>query len=678
MNFYFTKTFQDSLAKLDGQSQGLAKQAVFDFQMDPARPSFKFHRVDKALDNFWSARVNDDIRLIVYKDGENMLLSYVAHHDKAYDWAERRKLKPHPTTGAAQFVEVVEKVEEIVRTVVTEIEEEPPIFDKYESDYLLALGVPEEWLAPLRYVGETAFFRVVDQLPEEAAERLFALAAGQPVPIPTQEKTADPLEHPDAQRRFRKVVDDEELRAALDAPWDQWIVFLHPDQRSFVERQFNGPAYVSGSAGTGKTVVALHRTAFLVRENPEAHILLTTFSKTLAARLAQHLALLMGPGNMDRVRADHLHRLAYAEYAKRWGKPNFTKNQGVLRKMIGEAASAAGGEFSANFLESEWTEVIDAHGIRSWDDYKNAPRVGRGTPLGRKQRHGVWEVMQRVLDLMASENLVTWNEVCFRVASALQQEGARLFDHVVVDESQDFGRAELELVKSLVPRDAASIFLAGDSGQRIYKRSFSWRAVGIEVVGRSRRLKINYRTTEQIRGFADSVLPHEVAEHGDLDARRDAVSVLSGPEPELFGCRDLDEERATLTEWILEQIADGYEARDIGIFTRTAQAVEGWIAAAVEEAGCDFQLLRDDEALDGDLISIGTMHRAKGLEFKTVAVVGCSNSDLPYRKVLGMLSDPSDKNAFVEQERSLFYVACTRARDRLRISYSGPKSEFVS
>ena len=680
MNFYFTKPFTDSLAKLDKQWQAVAKQSAFDFQMNPAHPGFKLHRLDGAIDNFWSARVNNDIRFIVYKDGDTFMLCYVGHHNVAYAWAERRQYKPHPVTGAAQFVDVVEKVEEVVRTVVKEVEEEPPIFDKYEPEYLLALGVPEEWLQPLRYVGESAFFKIVDELPEEAGERLFALAAGVPVAVPTDEKPKDPLEHPDAQRRFRKVVDNDELRAALDAPWEQWIVFLHPEQRGFVERNFNGPAYVSGSAGTGKTVVALHRAAYLARTEPDARIFMTTFSKTLAARLGQHLDVLMGNANEDRARinVDHLHRLAYAEFAKRWGKPHFPKNERTVRQLISEAISAEGGDFSAAFIIAEWNEVIDANGITTWDAYKIAPRVGRGTPLGRKQRHGVWKIIQRVFDAFAHANQTTWNQVLFRVAAALRDEKQELYDHVVVDESQDFGRAELELIKALVPRKVENnIFLAGDSGQRIYKRGFSWRSVGIEVVGRARRLKINYRTTEQIRGFADAVLPGEVAEHGDVDAKRDAVSVLSGPDPDVIGCKDVHEEAAILEEWIIKQIEDGYGPRDIAIFTRTKQAAEGWIGEAVEEAGYDWQLLRDEEAVAGDAISIGTMHRAKGLEFKTVAVVGCGNSDVPYRKVLGMLSDPSDREAFVEQERSLLYVACTRARDRLMISHSGAPSEFL-
>lgn len=679
MNFYFAKTFQDSLGKLDNQWQKLAKQKAFDFQMDPSHPGFKFHKVDGAIDKFWSARVSDDIRFIVYKDGDMYMLCYVDHHDDAYDWAERRQYKPHPKTGAAQFVEVVEKVEEVVRTIVREVQKEPPLFDKYESDYLHALGVPEEWLEPLKYVGESAFFKIVDRLPEEAAERLFSLAAGMPVPVPTDEKPEDPLEHPDAQRRFRKVVDNDELRAALDAPWEKWIVFLHPDQRGFVEKHFNGPAYVSGSAGTGKTVVALHRAAYLVKENPNARIFMTTFSKTLAARLGQHLTLLMGEGNKDRARVevDHLHKLAYAQYANRWGKPNFAK-QHVIRSFLNDAIAAEKANFSTSFLEAEWTEIIDANGIRHWDEYKVFARTGRGTPLGRRQRKQAWNIFERVRAAMTAENLITWNDICFQAARALREDGDEMFDHVVVDESQDFGRPELELVKALVPKHLENnIFLAGDSGQRIYKRDFSWRSIGIAVVGRARRLKINYRTTEQIRSFADTVLPTEMPEHGDVNPKREAVSVLAGPEPSVISCKDSFEEQAILEEWVKQQIEDGFEARDIAIFTRTKQALDNWVAPAVKAAGYDWHLLRDDEAVTGNDVSIGTMHRAKGLEFKTVAVVGCNSSDLPFKKVLGRLTDASDRDAFVEQERSLFYVACTRARDRLMISHAGVPSRFI-
>ncbi len=291
MEFRIADTFTDSLAKLTGQEQKAVKTTAFDLQMNPANPGLKFHRLDRVKDhNFWSVRVNADIRLIVHKTYSSLMLCYVGHHDKAYSWAERRKLETHPKTGAAQLVEVRELVKEII--VPKFVEEEPaapvspPLFSNVSDEELLRYGVPEEWLDDVRLATEDSLLNLVEHLPAEAAEALLELAVGETPAIP--EKAAshvDPFNHPDARRRFRVMSNVEELERALEYPWEKWTVFLHPDQRQIVEKEYNGPARVSGSAGTGKTIVALHRAVFLARNHPDARVLLTTFSNPLANAL---------------------------------------------------------------------------------------------------------------------------------------------------------------------------------------------------------------------------------------------------------------------------------------------------------------------------------------------------------------------------------------------------------
>src|SRR4051812_8036599 len=217
MRFIIADTLMRSLARLEREEQGLVKRAAFEFQTQPENPGFSLHKLERARDpRFWSFRINRDLRIIVHRDGaSSLMLCYAAHHDDAYQWAERRSLDVHPNTGAAQFVEVKERVEEVVRQVVRE--EEAPVFRKYEKDYLLGLGVPPEWVDALRTVGESAFLDVVGELPEEAAERLLDLAAGKAVPTPLPPRDVEPLEHPDAQRRFHTVTSHGELQAALDA-----------------------------------------------------------------------------------------------------------------------------------------------------------------------------------------------------------------------------------------------------------------------------------------------------------------------------------------------------------------------------------------------------------------------------------------------------------------------------
>ena len=291
MDFRIADTFTDSLARLTGDEQKAVKTTAFDLQVNPAGPGLSFHKLEKAKDkNFWSVRVSSDIRLIVHKTEGSLLLCYVNHHDKAYDWAERRKLETHPKTGAAQLVEIRETVKEVVVPVYVQTERpaptKPRLFAETPEEELLGYGVPAEWMKDVRQATEDSLLLLADRLPAEAAEALLELATGgKPRVTKPAVPVTNPFDHPDAQRRFRVVTNVEELQHALDFPWEKWTVFLHPEQRQWVERDYAGPARVSGSAGTGKTIVALHRAAHLARTHPEARVLLTTFSDTLANAL---------------------------------------------------------------------------------------------------------------------------------------------------------------------------------------------------------------------------------------------------------------------------------------------------------------------------------------------------------------------------------------------------------
>ena len=288
MQFRIADTFTASLSKLPNENQRAAKTTAFDLQTNLAHPSLSLHRLTGASDpNFWSARVNLDLRIILHRAGENVVLCYVGRHDDAYRWAERRTLETHPTTGAAQLVELREVVQEIPVPYYVETEVQAPpkplLFTQLLDDQLLGYGVPVEWLEEVRAADEDSVLDLTDHLPSEAAEALLELAVGKtPQPSLPAPSGADPFSHPDALRRFRVMRNVEELAEALEYHWEKWTIFLHPAQLSLVERNYNGPARVSGSAGTGKTVVALHRAAYLAKSNPGSRVLLTTFSDALA------------------------------------------------------------------------------------------------------------------------------------------------------------------------------------------------------------------------------------------------------------------------------------------------------------------------------------------------------------------------------------------------------------
>src|SRR5439155_16935790 len=297
-----------------------------------------------------SVRVGSGLRLIVHRTSDSLLLCYVDHHDKAYAWAERRKLETHPTTGAAQLVEIRERVQEIVIPAYVQASQAPvpkkALLAHLADEELLGFGVPAEWLADVRQATEDTVLALTDHLPAEAAEALLELATGgrphKPRPAPS---VAGPFDHPDARRRFRVVSEVDQLARALEYPWERWTVFLHPAQHELVERRFGGPARIAGSAGTGKTVVALHRAAHLARANPEARILLTTFSNPLASALRVKLARLIGtePRLRERIDVDALETVARRLHDGMLGRAQVVSRDG-LRELVREAARESGAQ----------------------------------------------------------------------------------------------------------------------------------------------------------------------------------------------------------------------------------------------------------------------------------------------------------------------------------------------
>ena len=323
-------SFMDGLANLTVDEQAIAKQVALDLQHRPDNPGFQLHRLEGPDPNMWSARVNRDLRIIINRNGGNAVLCYVAHHDDAYAWARRRKLETHETTGAAKFVVIDERVVEVIKRITsvqaTPAEDDPGSqqpFRNLNDTTLLGYGVPRNWLEVVREASVETFLSVIgDDLPDEAQEYLLAVANGETPEVAPKPSVRDPFAHPDAKRRFHVIGDDDgAVRQALAAPWEAWHLFLHPSQREAVERDHNGPARISGGPGTGKTVVAVHRAARLAQQ-AEGTVLLTTFSKTLAARLSQHVDQLLGADAPARQRIDvvHLHHRAVELWRARTGE----------------------------------------------------------------------------------------------------------------------------------------------------------------------------------------------------------------------------------------------------------------------------------------------------------------------------------------------------------------------
>jgi hypothetical protein len=683
MDFRIADTFTDSLARLTGEEQKVAKTTAFDLQLNPANPGLQFHRLSKSKDpNFWSVRVGSDLRLIVHKTASSLMLCYIDHHDAAYGWAERRKIERHPQTGAAQLVEVRETVREIVvpRYVDGPAQVVPakPLFAEIPEWVFLSYGVPPEWLGDVRGATEDTLFELAEHLPPEAAEALLELATGSPPPLthPDLPPNVDAFEHPDAQRRFRVIQNVEELERALDAPWEKWTVFLHPAQRQLVERDFNGPARVSGSAGTGKTIVALHRAVYLARANAEARVLLTTFSDTLANALRPRLRLLIGnePHIAERLEVHSTAAIARRLYEVHFGKASLASEQ-QLRTILADAPNA--GKFSSHFLWTEWSTVVDAWQLDSWESYRDVKRLGRKTRLAEKPRMVLWSIFESVRTTLKDRNLFTESAMLHRLAAKIAQLPQPTFDFVIVDEAQDVSVGELRFLAALGGDRPNGLFFAGDIGQRIFQQPFSWKELGIDIRGRSTRLRINYRTSHQIRRQADLLLGSELADvDGIVEERKGTISAFNGLPPTITIAPTSSDERDLVSDWLAARSKDGLRPHELAVFVRSpSEHVRA--RDAVEHAGLPFLTLDEKMETKHGHVSITTMHLAKGLEFRAVAVMACDDDVIPLQERIESVSDESDLEEVYQTERHLLYVACTRARDYLLVSGVKPGSEFL-
>ncbi len=712
MEFRIADTFTDSLARLTGDEQKAVKTTAFDLQLNPVNHGMSFHKLNKAKDkNFWSVRVSADIRLIVHKTTGSLLLCYVDHHDKAYAWAERRKLETHPKTGAAQLVEIRETVQEILVPKYVEATKSAsarkPLFPKISDNELLNYGVPAEWLGDVRRANENSLLDLADHLPSEAAEALLELATGgkprvsqyavhennaryqgadevnfQESSVPSLGPIAgqvDPFSHPDAQRRFRVIGSVDELERALEFPWDKWTIFLHPAQRHIVEQDYSGPARVSGSAGTGKTIVALHRAVFLARSNPDSRVLLTTFSETLANALRTRLRRLVSnePRLAERMEVQAMNAIGERLYEGHFGRPKIATRD-VIRRFMTEAAQAViGQKFSLKFLQSEWEELVDAWQLDSWESYRDVKRLGRKTRLPEPQRAALWSVFDVVRGRLSDQGLITFAGMFNRLAHQLAGRKHPPFDFVVVDEAQDVSVAQLRFLAAFGADRPNALFFTGDLGQRIFQLPFSWLSLGVDIRGRARTLHINYRTSHQIRMQTDRLLAPEVSDvDGNSEERRGTVSVFNGSAPVIRTFHSQEDEIASVGAWLADRSKEQVAPHEFGVFVRSEAELDR-ARAAVAKAGLTFKVLDEHVETTSGQVSISTMHLAKGLEFRAVVVMACDDEIIPLQSRIETVADDADLEEVYNTERHLLYVACTRARDYLLVTSVEPASEFL-
>lgn len=691
--------FLDAFARIPRAQQKKVHAFVRKFRADPTTHAINYEKIrDFADPNLRTVRIDDAWRAIVLKPdkGNTHVLLWVDHHDEAMAWARNKRCTVHPATGSLQVL-TLDPSSGTVPTPKEVIAEAPGLFAPFDDEALVGLGVPAELVALVRAVGTSADLEETrPHLPPEAFEALWFLGDGEPLEDVREAlglDTAKPVAVDDFQaaletdvtrRRFMVVADDEELAAMLDAPLERWRVFLHPAQRKLVEREWNGPVRVLGGAGTGKTVVAMHRAAWLAQNaftNDDDRLLFTTFTHNLAEDIKGNLASLCASTVLRRIEVVHLDKwvagflrgLGYSytiEYWKQGEGVLWDEWQDALRMMPATL------QVDPSFYREEWEYVVQPAGCDTIDAYVAASRAGRGVRLSRPQRKAAWAVFdayRRGLERQRVRESVD----AMRDAMGLIDAGrpAPAYRAVLVDEAQDMSTAAFALIRRLVERGRNDLFIVGDGHQRIYRRKVVLSRAGIEIRGRSRRLRINYRTTEEIRRAAVAVLDGVAVD--DLDEGRDTTkgtrSLLHGVSPTIQGTAGFAEEVTAIADFV----AQGEPERTC-LVARTNRLVGAYQAALRERGLATYQLPRDkpeDRSKSG--LRCATMHRVKGLEFDRIIVAGASSGNLPLASPFAGTVDPAVRDDLERQERALLYVALTRARSEALITYHGVESPLV-
>lgn len=400
-------------------------------------------------------------------------------------------------------------------------------------------------------------------------------------------------------------------------------------------------------------------------------------ANALAAKIRLLLTGMGQPRLGERIEVHAMESIGRRLYELNIGKLKLA-TESLLSELLQKASRTVGDhKFSLRFLTTEWEQVVDAWQLDSWEEYRDVSRLGRKTRLKEPQRQLLWSIFEQVRSGLRDRGAVTSSGMFNVLARHYRNGGAPPFEFCVIDEAQDISIAQLRFLSAISVGQANGLFFSGDLGQRIFHQPFSWKAAGVDVRGRSATLKVNYRTSHQIRSQADRLLDPQLADvDGNSEDRRGTVSMFNGPAPEIRVHSTTEEEVHDVGRWLTGLGANGILPHETALFVRSAGQISR-ATAAVESAGLKHRVLDEQIEIAPGKVSVSTMHLAKGLEFRAVGVMACDDEVIPLQGRIETVTDDSDLEDVYNTERQLLYVACTRARDHLLVTSTEPASEFL-
>ena len=685
--------FLTAFAALPRQIQGKVTEFINKFRNNPQSPGTNYEKINGGMDKkIWSVRIDDTYRGITVRQPETgvYLLLWVDHHDEAYDWARNKKCEINPKTGAIQVFDIV------TTPVVEPAAQDFVLFAELTDEALIELGVPEEQIPLVRSIGDAQEFYVKkSNFSGDTFEALSWVVEGIPVDevielfreekegSETTENLANALESPLSLKSFVIVEGEEELRRIMAEPLEKWRVFLHPTQRKIVNKSYSGSARVLGGAGTGKTVVAMHRAKHLAAElKDKERILFTTYTANLASDIKDNLRKICTLDEIRRIDVINLDAWV-SQFLREHGYPAEIAYDEKADNLWEEAVMGTdlSGEFSVSFYEEEYNRVVVAQEAFSLGKYVKASRTGRGTRLDRKKRMQIWKVFEAYQNLMKENQVRDINTAMYECRLLIEKISSETrYKHVIVDEGQDLSANAFRLLRSIAGEEHENdIFIVGDAHQRIYKNKAALSKCGINIRGRSSVLRINYRTTEEIRKAAFALL--NGISFDDLDDSFDTgdrcQSLTHGLVPEIIATANANEEFDAILAKVKGLIDGGVSAKNICVVARTHKLLDDYIAHFTSSGIRCYEIKgnkADNRGLDG--IRVATMHRVKGLEFQYVFVVAANNRIIPLASAIDHTDAVSEQETMTA-EKCLLYVALTRAQKGAYISGYGKMSEFL-
>ena len=690
MRLFLSDSFFDKFTELPRNVQQNVRDFQKKFRQNSQSSAIHLESITQFKDSsLKTARVNQEYRAVVGALGQdNYMLLYVDKHDKAYRWAQNKKFVWNEHTQTCQIIPIDIQQEE------TYVEEsgnsnnataESPFCDITDNQ-LLSIGVPEELIGIVRNIRN---FDDLDEaekkLPQDAFENIFDVMDGNDISsiiANIEEGKAkegeDTLLSSNNRRCFIEITTDEELARIMDEGMEKWQLFLHPSQRKLVDSDYNGSTKVSGSAGTGKTIAAIHRLKYLCQSNMFGKVLFTTYTTALVDNLRvlvekmsidkQKYAL----NNIDKVLLEvakeykilptDFHVLDYSgdkESLALWSE--------VLDQNISE--------FDEQFLYSEYIDVIIYNNNKDLKSYLLQARTGRAKPITRKQRVEIWKLKEQYEALKQERKKVDRLELFNMAANYMKEHQIHPYSHVIADEFQDFSNPELRFLRQLVAEGRNDLFLTGDPYQRIYSgRKINFTAAGINIRGKkSKKLKVNYRTTEEIKRMAVAVVKGE--KYDDMDGgeenNKGYISLVHGEKPCYRIFASSNEEVEHVMKVVAECENNGISLNHISIAART-RALYKDVVDGLHHNDIPYQELKGGNATGNkEGISLCTFHSLKGLEFRIVILVGVTERSMPSKETSGKpfsMMDVPERKEYLMGIRSLLYVAITRARQMVFIS----------